>query len=77
MTHRLLKALQDALSDANEVDALGDPKEGGYDQGTAACSFHEGCWPLLCPELPGTVSDSAVGVLTQAFLEGLDSSLQN
>lgn len=26
---------------------------------------------------PGTVSDSAVGVLTQAFLEGLDSSLQN
>lgn len=26
---------------------------------------------------PGTVSDSPVGVLTQAFLEGLDSSLQN
>lgn len=26
---------------------------------------------------PGTVSDSTVGVLAQAFLEGLDSSLQN
>lgn len=26
---------------------------------------------------PGTVSDPTVGVLTQAFLEGLDSSLQN
>lgn len=46
------------FSNTNEVDTLGNPKERGYDKGSAACSFHEGRWSLLNPEFPREKEES-------------------
>ena len=47
-----LQQPQQGLSDAQEVDHLGDAKQWGDDQCTAVCTFQEGGGTLVSPDLP-------------------------